>query len=84
MKANVASACKRKDPEILGELLDSLKALGLGLSHPLIKRGAKYLLAEQNDDGSWGDASEDNDERVATQPGQRSMAYVVMPGAVSA
>ena len=61
LKANVASACARKDPEILGELLDSLKALGLGLSHPLITRGTKYLLAEQNDDGSWGDASEDNE-----------------------
>jgi hypothetical protein len=60
LKANVASACTRKDPEILGELLDSLKALGLGFNHPLIKRGTKYLLAEQNEDGSWGDASEDN------------------------
>ena len=60
LKANVASACKRKDPEILGELLDSLKALGLGVNHPLIKRGARYLLAEQNGDGSWGDVSEDN------------------------
>jgi hypothetical protein len=60
LKANVASACSRRDPEILGELLDSLKALGLGISHPLIKRGTKYLLAEQNGDGSWGDTSEDN------------------------
>jgi len=60
LKANVASACSRRDPEILGELLDSLKALGLGVNDPLIKRGAKYLLADQNEDGSWGDASEDN------------------------
>jgi hypothetical protein len=61
LKANVASACTRKDPEILGELLDSLKAMGLGANHPLIKRGVKYLLAEQNEDGSWGDLSEDNE-----------------------
>jgi len=60
LKGNVAGACTRKDPEILGELLDSLKALGLGINHPLIKRGTKYLLAEQNEDGSWGDVSEDN------------------------
>jgi|SRR5215213_342710 len=60
LKANVASACTRNDPEILGELLDSLKALGLGVNHPLIKRGTKYLLAEQNGDGSWGDTGEDN------------------------
>ena len=29
LKANVASACERKDPDLLGELLDSLKAFGL-------------------------------------------------------
>lgn len=58
LKANVASACKRKDPEILGELLDSMKAFGLRASHPLITRGTKFLLAEQNEDGSWGDPDE--------------------------
>lgn len=60
LKANVASACKRKDPEILGELLDSLRAFGLSAGHPLIQRGIKYLLAEQNEDGSWGDPGEEN------------------------
>ena len=60
LKANVAAACKRKDPELLGELLDSLKAFGLHASHPLIMRGTRYLLAEQNEDGSWGDPDEEN------------------------
>jgi hypothetical protein len=60
LKANVASSCTRKDPEALGELLDSLKAFGLKGTHPLIRRGTKYLLAEQNKDGSWGDPHEDN------------------------
>ena len=60
LKANVASACERKDPEVLGELLDSLKAFGLRASHPLIRRGTRYLLAEQNEDGSWGDPDEEN------------------------
>jgi hypothetical protein len=60
LKANVASACERKDPEVLGELLDSLKAFGLGARHPLIMRGTRYLLAEQNEDGSWGDPDEEN------------------------
>ena len=60
LKANVGSACSRKDPEILGELLDSLKAFGLSINHPLIKRGTKYLLAAQNKDGSWGDLAEKN------------------------
>jgi squalene cyclase len=60
LKANVVSACERKDAEVLGELLDSLRAFGLRASHPLITRGTKYLLAEQNEDGSWGDAHEEN------------------------
>jgi hypothetical protein len=60
LKANVAAACERKDPEVLGELLDSLKAFGLRATHPLIMRGTKYLLEEQNEDGSWGDPDEEN------------------------
>ncbi len=60
LKSNVAGACKRNDPEVLGELLDSLRAFGLSVSHPLIKRGAKFLLAAQNQDGSWGDPGEEN------------------------
>ncbi len=60
LKANVASACERKDPEVLGELIDSLKAFGLRASHPLIMRGTGYLLSEQNEDGSWGDPDEEN------------------------
>jgi len=60
LKANVASACARNDPELLGELLDSLKAFGLRASHPIIIRGTKFLLASQNEDGSWGDPDEEN------------------------
>lgn len=60
LQANVGSACERNDPEVLGELLDSLKAFGLPASHPLIVRGTEYLLAEQNEDGSWGDPDEEN------------------------
>lgn len=60
LKANVASACERNDPELLGELLDSLKAFGLRASHPLMMRGTSYLMSEQNQDGSWGDPDEEN------------------------
>lgn len=63
LKKNVAPACERRDPELLGELLDSLKAFGLRDSHPLIIRGAKYLLGAQNEDGSWGDPDEENIRR---------------------
>lgn len=60
LKANVASACNREDPEVLGELLDSLRALGLEASHPLIRRGTRYLLTSQNKDGSWGNPDEED------------------------
>jgi hypothetical protein len=60
LRANVASACERKDPEVLGELLDSLKAFGLRASHPLIRSGTGYLLASQNEDGSWGEPDEES------------------------
>jgi len=60
LKANVESACTHDDPETVGELLDSLKAFGLPTRHPLIQRGTKYLLAAQNEDGSWGDPEEEN------------------------
>jgi hypothetical protein len=60
LKSNVANACERKDPEVLGELIDSLKAFGLNSGHPLIARGTGYLLESQNEDGSWGDPNEEN------------------------
>jgi hypothetical protein len=60
LKANVNAACERNDPEVLGELVDSLKAFGLRASHPLVTPGTKYLIEEQNEDGSWGDPDEEN------------------------
>ena len=60
LQANVANACERDDPEILGELLDALRAFGLDARHPLIMRGTRYFLAAQNKDGSWGDPDEEN------------------------
>lgn len=60
LKENVVAACRRRDPEILGELLDSLKAFGLRPDHKLIREGTSYLLEAQNQDGSWGDTGEEN------------------------
>lgn len=60
LKSNIAPLCFNGDVELLGELLDSLKAFGLRTSHPLIKRGTRYLLVEQNADGSWGDPEEED------------------------
>lgn len=43
---------------MLGEFMDSLRALGLTDADPEIRAGTEYLLAHQNADGSWGDARE--------------------------
>jgi hypothetical protein len=56
LKANLKEAIALRDPETMGEFLDSLKSFGLADSDPLIRTGVEYLLATQNADGSWGDA----------------------------
>ena len=56
LKKSLNEAIKIEDPDMVGELLDSLKAFGLRETHPLIRRGVEYLLSCQNSDGSWGDA----------------------------
>jgi hypothetical protein len=55
LKTNLEESEKLRDPETLGEFLDTLRAFGMTESDPLIRFGVDYLLANQNADGSWGD-----------------------------
>ncbi len=55
LKANIKEPITAKDPETVGEFLDSLKAFGLKDDDPVMREGVDYLLATQNPDGSWGD-----------------------------
>jgi len=55
LKEHLKHAIAMKDPEAMGEFLDTLKSFGLSEDHRLIQTGAKYLLSTQNEDGSWGD-----------------------------
>jgi hypothetical protein len=55
LKTNLGEAIATKDPDMMGEFLDSLKAFGLEDTHPLIRTGMEFLLSCQNADGSWGD-----------------------------
>jgi hypothetical protein len=60
LKKNLQGAIETEDPDMMGEFLDSLKAFGLGDSHPLMRKGMEFLLSRQNADGSWGDMEEDD------------------------
>ena len=55
MKANLKEAIRDRDPETLGEYMDTLQAFGMTFADPLLQTGAAYLLSQQNPDGSWGD-----------------------------
>jgi hypothetical protein len=52
---NLSQAIVMEDPETMGEFLDSLKSFGLQEDHPLVIEGSRFLLTQQNADGSWGD-----------------------------
>jgi hypothetical protein len=60
LQTNFKKALALEDPEMVGEFMDTLKVFGLRHEHPLIREGLDYLLAVQNDDGSWGEASSED------------------------
>lgn len=60
LKACVREALETEDAEMVGELLDSLRAFGLGDEHRLIRAGVEFLMSRQNEDGSWGDPDAPN------------------------
>ncbi|HEX8492811.1 MAG TPA: hypothetical protein VF658_08225 [Pyrinomonadaceae bacterium] len=60
LQTNLKEAVAGEDPEMMGEFLDTLKAFGLTDKHPLIRQGVEYVISQQNDDGSWGDAESED------------------------
>lgn len=58
LRDNIAVAISQKDADMLGEFMDSLRAFGLTIGDPLMRKGMDYLLAHQNSDGSWGNRRE--------------------------
>lgn len=60
LKANVKEGIALDDPDMTGEILDSLMAFGLTEKHSVIRQGMEYLLSSQNPDGSWGHMDTDD------------------------
>ena len=57
LRANLREAVRARDADMLGEFVDSLRAFGLTERDAAVREGVEYLLANQNADGSWGDAA---------------------------
>jgi Squalene-hopene cyclase C-terminal domain len=55
LRDNVKEAVALDDPDMTGEMLDSLMAFGLTDQDKVMREGIDYLLERQNPDGSWGD-----------------------------
>ncbi|HEX8720772.1 MAG TPA: hypothetical protein VF736_09100 [Pyrinomonadaceae bacterium] len=60
LRAHADGAVAAGDAEMVGEFLECLKCFGAGPRSPLVRRGTDFLLASQNEDGSWGDTDTDN------------------------
>ena len=54
LKRNAGEAIALKDPETMGEFLDTLKSFGLNESDEVIRTGITYLLDTQRADGTSG------------------------------
>jgi hypothetical protein len=55
LKNNLREAIEEKDPDMLGEFMDTLMSFGLTSEDPDMRAGIEYLLSHQRRDGSWGD-----------------------------
>jgi len=59
LKVAMRWALAQKEADTIGEIIDSLLALGLDESDELLVAGRAFLLETQCDDGGWGDEGGD-------------------------
>jgi hypothetical protein len=53
LRAFLEMAMAMRDPDLVGEFLDALRAFGVDDGDAQVRRGYEYLLDTQNRDGSW-------------------------------
>src|SRR5262249_40139609 len=58
IRRKLAEAIESNDPEMVGEGLDCLKAVGLE-KDPQVAKGIEYLVSTQRPEGTWGDDDDD-------------------------
>jgi hypothetical protein len=58
LKENLPEAMAQDDADMLGELMDSLRAFGIDEDDPRLRAAMEYYLEHQHRDGSWGDPRE--------------------------
>ena len=59
LERNMSWALAQGEPDTVGEIIDSLLALGVADRHPLIVAGRTLLMDTQQADGGWGDEADD-------------------------
>jgi len=59
LERNMSWALDQGEPDTVGEIIDSLLALGVPASDRLIVAGRSLLLDTQQADGGWGDEADD-------------------------
>jgi hypothetical protein len=58
LKASLGPALERQEPDTVAEIVESLLALSVPATDPLIESGRRFLLATQRRDGGWGDGAD--------------------------
>jgi hypothetical protein len=54
LEESLPAALARREPDTVGEIIDSLLALGMSDTHRLIVAARAFLLDTQRADGGWG------------------------------
>lgn len=55
LKNNMSEALREKDPDMLGEFMETLRSFGMTNEDGGMRSGVNFLMSHQHADGSWGE-----------------------------